>query len=165
VFDDRSKRRWRLDRGRAGDAMRLRRSRVHLQRVCHGAKAEHGTGSGSGARRAGAMRCSPGVRARQSGEEQGAVAGVARGDPRRHSFRKRSRRVWRSTVAKHAGVLGPGHGCVMLPATTLVTSAHMPGMPGRGAWRDGERQLQYASKPKGTTTMVTGRRFKDKRGT
>jgi hypothetical protein len=65
-----------------------------------------------GARRAGATRCSPGVRTRQSGEEQRAIAGVARGDSKRHSFRKRCQRVWRSIVAKHAGVLGPGHGCV-----------------------------------------------------
>jgi hypothetical protein len=64
-----------------------------------------------GARRAGATRCSPGVRTRQSGEEQRAIAGVARGDSKRHSFRKRCQRVWRSIVAKHAGVLGPGHGC------------------------------------------------------
>jgi hypothetical protein len=83
-----------------------------------------------GARCASATRCSPEVRMRRSGEEQRAVASVARGDPDRRSFRKRCQRVWRSIVAKHAGVLGPGHGCVTLPATTLVTSARVRGKPG-----------------------------------
>jgi hypothetical protein len=83
-----------------------------------------------GARRASATRCSPGVCTHRSGEEQRAVAGVASGDPDRRSFRKRCQWVWRSIVAKHAGVLGPGHGCVTLPATTLVTSARVPRKPG-----------------------------------
>jgi hypothetical protein len=121
VFDERSKRRRRIDKELAGDVIRLRRSRVHLQRVCHIAKAEHSTESGVSGTRSGAARGVP----RYAVQPRGARASERRGAARRGT-RKQAQRVATPT-GERSGKDANGCGAPSLPSARVCSA------PGTGA--------------------------------